>query len=64
MHKYVYHKQLLPEVFQNYLTLNKVIHDHNTHEKTDCISFVLVRVSGRDAHPTEQVNAGIICLNT
>ena len=34
VHKYLYHKQLLPEVFQNYFTLNKVIHDHNVRENS------------------------------
>ena len=30
MHKYVYNKKLLPDVFQNYFTVNEDVHDHNT----------------------------------
>ena len=35
VHKYFYHKHLLPPVFQKYFTLSHDIHNHNTRSASD-----------------------------
>ena len=35
VHRYVHHRELLPDIFRNYLFENELIHDHNTCEKSD-----------------------------
>jgi len=35
VHKYVYHKKLLPDVYRNYFTESSLIHLHNTRIKQD-----------------------------
>ena len=35
VHKYLYQKQLLPEIFHNYFTKNNFVHNHVTRRNAD-----------------------------
>ena len=35
VHKFLYHNEILPDVFTNYFTINKLVHGHNTRSKDD-----------------------------
>ena len=46
MHKFVHHKELLPNIFSSYFTKNSDLHTYNTRSKTKYISNYLLPLWG------------------